>query len=343
MASTAHEDAFLDEVLGLFVLEAQEWINQSNTALLELEHHPVSDRKHKLYETIVCGITNLGGSAATVELRDLEKLAFGLIPLLQTMQSLNGSTTAPQLGALREGFNGIIAAVLTLGDTKIGLVPNLDQILKRVTEVAAQTAMAFQQTEHAAPAASASSIPVSASSSSSGVMDRLAEFQRHHPGTSDLTRHTADAIVRRAKQDYGERGWRLVDATIMDQIVQELDRSDEQFVDEVRKRLPTIAGIFADFSSPHADMLLSNGRMEKLLQEVQALHDSARTFEAKPVMQFFHGLHSFLTIVSQQTIDIPPPRLEAVEARMKRIVPIAEQWVEIGKKERAAVQQFVRT
>ncbi|MDQ6733880.1 MAG: hypothetical protein M3Z35_07150 [Nitrospirota bacterium] len=341
MASTAHEDAFLDEVLGLFVLEAQEWINQSNTALLELEHHPVSDRKHKLYETIVCGITNLGGSAATVELRDLEKLAFGLLPLLQTMQSLNGSTTALQLGALREGFNGIIAAVLTLGDTKIGLVPNLDQILKRVTEVAAQTAMASQQAVHAAPAAS--SIPVSASSPSSGVMDRVAEFQRHHPGTSDLTRHTADAIVRRAKQDYGERGWRLVDATIMGQIVQELDRSDEQFVNEVRKRLPAIAGIFADFTSPHADMLLSNGRMEKLLQEVQALHDSARTSEAKPVMQFFHGLHSFLTIVSQKTIDIPPPRLEAVEARMKRIVPIAEQWVEIGKKERAAVQQFVRS
>ena len=63
MASTPHEDAFLDEVLGLFVLEAQEWINQSNTALLELEHHPASDRKHKLYDIIVCGITNLGGSA----------------------------------------------------------------------------------------------------------------------------------------------------------------------------------------------------------------------------------------------------------------------------------------
>ena len=50
-------------------------------------------------------------------------------------------------------------------------------------------------------------------------MDRLAEFQRHHLGTSDLTRHTVDAIIRRAKQDYGERGWRLIDATIMSQIV----------------------------------------------------------------------------------------------------------------------------
>ena len=338
MASTAHEDTFLDEVLGLFVLEAQEWINQSNTALLELEHHPVSDRKHKLYETIVCGITNLGGSAATVELRDLEKLAFGLLPLLQTMQSLNGLTTAVQLGALREGFNGIIAAVLTLGDTKIGLVPNLDQILKRVAEATAQTAMAGQQSLHALPAGS--SKPVSTSPSSTGVMDRLAEFQRHHPETSDLT-HTAEAIVRRAKRDYGERGWRLVDATVVHQIVQELDRSDEQFVSEVRKRAPLLAEVLADCTSSHGDLLRPNGPLETLLQEVQALHDSARTCEAKPVMQFFHGLHSFLTIVSQRTIEIPPSRLEAVAARMKRIIPIAEQWVEIEKKDRAAVQQLV--
>ncbi|HKN86069.1 MAG TPA: hypothetical protein VJV04_04370 [Nitrospiraceae bacterium] len=335
MSSTAHEDTFLDEVLGLFVLEAQEWINQSNTALLELEHHPVSDRKHKLYETIVCGITNLGGSAATVELRDLEKLAFGLLPLLQTMQSLNGRTTAVQLSALREGFNGIIAAVLTLGDTKIGLVPNLDQILKRVTEVAAQSAVEAQQA-FAPPAES--STPMSALPPSTTVMDRLAEFQRH-PGTSDLS-HMAEAIVRRAKRDYGERGWRLVDATVVNQIVQELDRSDEQFISEVRKRVPMIAGIFADCTSSHPDMLRPNGPMETLLQEVQGLHDAARTCEAKPVMQFFHGLHSFLAIVSQRTIDIPLPKLEAVAARMKRIVPIAEQWVEIGKKERAAVQQL---
>jgi len=339
MSSTAHEDTFLDEVLGLFVLEAQEWINQSNTALLELEHHPVSDRKNKLYETIVCGITNLGGSAATVELRDLEKLAFGLLPLLQTMQALNGRTTAAQLGALREGFNGIIAAVMTLGDTKIGRVPNLDQILKRVTEVAAEPAVDAQP-RFAPPVES--STPMSASPPSTSVMDRLAEFQRHHPGTSDLT-HMAEAIVRRAKRDYGERGWRLIDATVVNQIVQELDRSDEQFISEVRKRVPTIADIFADCTSSHTDMLRSDGPMDTLLQEVQALHEAARTCEAKPVMQFFHGLHSFLTIVSQRAIDVPPPRLEAVAARMKRIVPIAEQWIEIGKKERAAVQQLVQS
>jgi chemotaxis protein histidine kinase CheA len=334
MASTAQEDAFLDEVLGLFVLEAQEWINQSHTALLELEHHPVSDRKQKLYDTIVCGVTNLGGSAATVELHDLEQLAFGLLPLLKAMQALNGSTTSVQLGALREGFNGIIGAVQALSDTKIGQVPHLEQILKRLAEVAHQTAMAPQQ---GLPA------PPSTSTSTSSVMDRLAELQRQHPGTSNASRHTIEAIVRRAKKDYGERGWRSVDAPTVIQIVQELDRCDDEFMNDVKKRLPTIVGIFADCASPHADMLLSNGRMEKLLQEVQAMHDSARALEAKPVMQFFYGLHTFLTILSQKAVEIAGSRLEAVESRIKRIVPIAEQWIEDGKKERAVIQQQLVT
>ncbi len=332
MTSTAQEDAFLDEVLGLFVLEAQEWINQSNTALLELEHHPVSDRKHKMYDTIVCGITNLGGSAATVELRDLEQLAFGLLPLLKAMQTLNGSTTAVQLGALREGFNGIIGAVQTLNDTKSGQVQNLEQILKRVAEVARRTAMAPQQ---GAPATPSTSMP------SLSAMERLAEFQREHAGKSNASRPTIEAIVRRAKQDYGERGWRSVDAPTVIQIVQELDRSDDELMNDLHKRVPTIVGIFADCASPHADMLLSNGRMEKLLQEVQAMHDSALALEAKPVMQFFHGLHTFLTILSQKAVDITGSRLEAVESRIKRIVPIADQWIEDRKKERAVIQQFV--
>jgi chemotaxis protein histidine kinase CheA len=339
MTSTAHEDAFLDEVLGLFVLEAQEWINQSNTALLELEHHPVSDRKHRLYETIVCGITNLGGSAATVELRDLENLSFGLLPLLQTMQALNGNTTAVQLGALREGFNGIIAAVQALADTKTGHVPNLTEILKRVAEVAQQAPMAPAQALQAP--VSVSSMSMSSAPPFPNIMDQLSELQRQHADTSEVTRHTVEAIVHRAKKDYGERGWRAIDAPTVIQIIQELDRSDDQFVNDVRKRRPIIAGIFADLLSPHADRLLSNGRMEKLLQEVQALHDSALAYEAKPVTQFFHGLHGFLRALSLKVVDISASRVEAVELRMKRVVPIAEQWIEVGKKERAAIQQLV--
>src|SRR5579885_3458718 len=132
MVSSIDEDAFLDEVLGLFVLEAQEWISQSNTALLELEHHPASDRKTKLYDTISCGITNLGGSAATVELRDLEKLAFALLPLLQSLRDRSENVSADLLAVLRQGLNTIIATVQSLNDTKTGKIGNLEGLLRQI-------------------------------------------------------------------------------------------------------------------------------------------------------------------------------------------------------------------
>lgn len=335
MASTAHEDAFLDEVLGLFVLEAQEWISQSNTALLELEHHPASDRKNKLYDIIVCGITNLGGSAATVELRDLERLAFGLIPLLQVMQTLNGATSAAQLRILREGFNRIMTVVQGLSETKVAQIPQLEQMLQEL-------AVAAQSGASSPPISQASIVSESAPSPAINVMDQLLDLQRASVGSSEQTRHTLETIIRKAKQDYGERGWRLVDASIIVQFVQDLDRSDEEFINDVRRRLPTIGSIFADLRSPHVETLLSNGRMEKLLQEVQVLHDSARTCEVKPIMQFFHGLQTFLMIRSHKVVEIAADRLEAVEARLKRIVAVIEQWIDVGKKERTAIRHLVQ-
>lgn len=334
MASTAHEDAFLDEVLGLFVLEAQEWISQSNTALLELEHHPASDRKQKLYEIITCGITNLGGSAATVELRDLERLAFGLVPLIEVMQTRNAENSTVQLRVLREGFNRIMTVVQSLSETKVAEIPQLEAMLKELAAAARQesTPLKTSPTDSLHTPASRPPIP---------AMDQLVDFQRQSAGSSEQTRHTIETLIRKAKHDYGERGWRLVDGSIILQLVQDLDRADEQFLQDVRHRLPTIGGIFSDLRSPHAEMLLSNGRMEKLLQEVQALHDSARACDAKPMMQFFHGLQSFLTIRMQRVVEIAAERVEAVEARLKRIVAATEQWIEVGKREREAIHRLV--
>jgi len=337
MVSSPHEEAFLDEVLGLFVLEAQEWISQSSNALLELEHHPASDRKPKLFDTIACSITNLGGSAATLELRDLEKLAFGVLPLLQVLQERSSHPSGPQIDALREGMNGIISAVQKLNETKTGAVPDLEALLQRIAKAAKEPERAESNGQARAPS---SSPPVTAEPSTA-VIDRLFDFQRHYPGTFESSRHLVDVVIKKAKNDYGERGWRYLDAPSVIQIIQELDKVDEQFLGELRTRLPTIAGIFADLKSPHCDMLLSSGRLEKLLCEVQRLHDVARSIEAKSVMLFFHGLHAFLTILANKSTEIPSHRVNAVESRLNSVMATAQQWAEMGKLERAAMQQVV--
>ena len=329
----AHEEAFLDEVLGLFVLEAQEWISQSSNALLELEHHPASDRKPKLFETIACSITNLGGSAATLELRDLEKLAFGLLPLLQVLQERSGSASAPQIDSLRQGLNGIISAVQKLNETKTGEVPNLELLLQRIA-AAAKEPPKPESHEAASP-------PPSPPAPSTAVIDRLFDFQRHYPGKFESSRHLVDVVIKKAKNDYGERGWRYLDATSIVQIIEELDKLDDQFLEEVRTRVPTIAGIVSDCKSPNADSLLSRDRLNTLLQEVQRLHDAAKSIEAKSIMLFFRGLHAFFTIFANKSIEISIPRLTAVESRVNSIMAAAQQWAEMGKLERAAIQQVV--
>jgi len=331
----AHEEAFLDEVLGLFVLEAQEWISQSSNALLELEHHPSSDRKPKLFETIACSITNLGGSAATLELRDLEKLAFGLLPLLQVLQERGGHASAPQIDSLREGLNGIISAVQKLNETKTGAVPNLEPLLQRIAAAAKEPPKPESNGPAAPPPSPAPSAP------STAVMDKLFDFQRHYPGKFESSRHLVDVVIKKAKNDYGERGWRYLDATSIVQIIDELDRLDDQFLAELRTRLPIIAGIVSDFKSPNADTLLSADRIEALLQEIQRLHDAAKSIEAKSIMLFFRGLQAFLTIRANKSIEISIQRITAVESRLNSIMAAAQQWAEMGKLERTAIQQVV--
>lgn len=338
MVSSIDEDAFLDEVLGLFVLEAQEWISQSNTALLELEHHPASDRKAKLYETISCGITNLGGSAATVELRDLEKLAFSLLPLLQSLRDRSTNITTELLAVLRQGLNTIITTVQNLSETKTGKIGQLDGLLKQIDAARQEASRPNPDPSDAPPTVVTPT--VSPSPPSTSVIDKLTEFQRHaascHP-----TRHMVEAVIRKAKKDYGERGWRHIDGQTARQIVQELHVLDEQFLEEMGRRVPAICGVFSDLKSPHAEKVLSNGRFEKLQQEVYAVHDAARTADAKSLMLFFHGLQAFLTILSEKSADIPPHRIEAVESRLQTVLASAQQWVELGKMERLSIQQIL--
>src|SRR5207249_4771749 len=81
------EDQFQEEVLHLFAEEGLEWIKQIKVALQELESGVTLDKEKKHYDIILRSLTNLMGSAATVELAALQKLTLALVPLLQAMQT----------------------------------------------------------------------------------------------------------------------------------------------------------------------------------------------------------------------------------------------------------------
>jgi hypothetical protein len=56
---------------------------------------------------------------------------------------------------------------------------------------------------------------------------------------------------------------------------------------------------------------------------------------------FLQGLRSFLLLTAYRKASTLPQRLETVEARMQTLIPMAEQWVNIGRIERAAISEIL--
>jgi chemotaxis protein histidine kinase CheA len=329
-------DQFLEEVLGLFALEAQEWLGQGNAALLELERNPSSEEKAKLCKTIACGVTNLGGSAATIELPAIEKLAFALIPLLEVMGARSDHTSSEQVAALREGFDAIILAIERLGEDKTDMVPGFDRIAQRLTEAAnlepieksicesSQVLIEYHR-EQAAPTVLVSE-----------VLDRL---QRFHAETGDTSRRVAVAVIREVKARQQADGFEQADRLTVMQVLQELDALDERFLGELRERLPVLVTMLSDLRLSRVDALTLSGRLDTAFQEIHVIQELARTIDANAICVFFHGLRTFLTILCGNVVAILPQCVESVEFRLQALLSMAQHWVEIGKNERASLQR----
>ncbi len=80
------DDEFQKELIALFAQEAQEWLQQIHVALDELQQGPPADRHLKLAHTIKAGLTNLGGSAATINLHEVEQASFSGLPLVEAVE-----------------------------------------------------------------------------------------------------------------------------------------------------------------------------------------------------------------------------------------------------------------
>src|SRR5215831_14597606 len=80
------EDDFQKELVDLFVQEAHEWLQNIHVALDELQQGPPPDRHQKLIEIISAGVGNLGGSAATINLPEVEQASFAALPFVDAIR-----------------------------------------------------------------------------------------------------------------------------------------------------------------------------------------------------------------------------------------------------------------
>ncbi len=79
-------DDFQRELVDLFIEEAHEWLQNIHVALDELQQGPATDRHEQLIETMLAGVTNLGVSAATINLPTVKEASFAAVPFVQALK-----------------------------------------------------------------------------------------------------------------------------------------------------------------------------------------------------------------------------------------------------------------
>jgi chemotaxis protein histidine kinase CheA len=334
------ENQFLDEVLGLFALEAQEWVSQVNSALAELESSCSPERGTKLYETIVRGVSNLGGSAATVELGRIEKLAFGLLPVLQAMQAVGGTPSPESLHAVRQALDRIVATVQGLSETKSDAMPDLEELLSQLAGTTTEgVTAASPHTEATSRSPDPEPLPVSPSASRTELIrSALLGYQEAQARTPDQSRNLAEVVLRKAQADADD----ALDESAIGRALRELEMLDEQFLEEVRRRAPAINKGFVHFKGDQAGSSPpgAHGR-ERIFQDIEHLYEISRLVNSTPIMFYLRGLRHFLQLATDRPTLIPSQRYDAVGSRLALLQALAERWVEIGRSERATIEKIL--
>ncbi|HEU4504155.1 MAG TPA: hypothetical protein VFR79_04950, partial [Nitrospira sp.] len=318
-AQEAGDATFEKEVVGLFALEAREWLAQIHSAMKRLSEGVNGAAKPKLYGIILQGLTNLARSASTVHLTSIEEMALKLLPTLHDVGRQDPRAMAGALASLESGLQRISAAVRHAEGA-----PPTEQ---RPEPFASPTIPAAKADPPMAPMRMASG---------SSLLTALRELQHVRSRSVAPARDVLDAVILRAEQEGA-------DITIdgIRRILDELDRMDERFVDEVSRRIPAMSRILASLLKEGATDFVTSAQLAPLIEQVEALHDASEAVQAGMITMFLQGLRAFLTVAAYRKTTTLAQRLAAVESRIQSLVPMAEQWVSIGRVERAAIAEIL--
>lgn len=302
------EDAFQKELVELFVQEAQEWLQQIHVALDELQQSPPFERHRALAQTIKIGITNLGGSAATLNLSDVERASFSTLPFVEAVQD-----PSPRISA----------------DDFIALCKQLGYIHGALTRA---TGVTFDA-EH---------LPVSAEAPPTMIATKeflmlLRELQDQRMASDTFPRNLVQTMMAQAEGLMG----RGVEQCNVASIQEFLDRSaegDQGFLQVVRQELPHLTAVLQTLKNGRVVPSPPSSELQNAVERVTQLWSAAQQVNASHAMVFFMGLHSFLTIVTQHRVMVGANNYDAIQSRLDQSVKGIEEWAESGRIERLAIQ-----
>ncbi len=311
MAPDAGDEEFQRELLELFAQEGQEWLDQAEQALSDLEGRPQADRHAKLVEVIARALTNLGGSAATVNLPDIERSAFALLPLLDQFRNPDAVIQPDCFTSFRDDLRRIAEAIaklaaVSLMPIQVGAVEDHDDVARRPTT----------------------------------LLCALKELQATRAQASEPNRNLTEVVIRKLERDL-QQGLDRLDVSSLRTLLQELQGMDEYFLETLRRRMPAIVRTVARLNETVPAGPLPDQELNETIRHVQDLREIAQTADATPVVTFLTGLHSFLTVVAQRRVVLAAQRIEAVASRLPEVLSMAHQWVAVGESERAAIDKLL--
>ena len=324
--------SFEKEVIGLFALEAHQWLAQIQMAVRQLAEGANGTLRPKLYGILLHGITNLAKSASTVQLRTIEQMASNLLPILHDVGRQEPRAMTAALQSLQEGLDRISLAVRRLageqGDDRAGT----DDVPVETVSESTETLSATLNEQPAAPRLQA---PLTVSSTVP-LIHALRDLQQARARSIQPARDVLETVIQRAEREADH-----LDVASIGRILTELDRLDEEFLQEVRRRVPIISSNLGVIRAEGATDFVTASQLDPILEQVEALHDLASHVQATMITMFLQGLRAFLMVAAYRKTSTLAQRLETVETRIHALIPMAEQWGNIGRVERSAISDIL--
>jgi hypothetical protein len=82
-------------------------------------------------------------------------------------------------------------------------------------------------------------------------------------------------------------------------------------------------------------------QLDPILKQIEALYDLASHVQATMIMMFLQGLRSFLMVAAHRKSSTLVQRLGNAETRIHGLIPMTEQWSNIGRVERLAISEIL--
>lgn len=301
------DDEFQKELIALFAQEAQEWLEQIHVALDELQQGPPADRHAKLAQTMKAGLANLGGSAATVNLTEVEQASFAALPFVEAVENPAVPVSAGAFLSLCKQL-GLIQGALTRA-----------------------TGMAFD----AEPP-----VCTETGQAAMATSDLLAALQGLPPGQAgaDATARKVTRTVIARVEEWVKTGVVQCDTNSLRELLSRTADAEQLFAATVQQQGPLVVeGVAQMNRALWVPDQAPCGEWQALADRVSALWSVSQQADAVQAMTFFLGLQSFLTIVSERRVRPNPKQCEAVERRLRSMLDAMQAWVEAWRAERAAI------